>query len=129
MPLNSAGCLGRQTSHTRQSLDVILGAAPLYGEHIVDQLDEAVDQSGLVTEAYCPRINISCYNKLQHDPFETEEFFSETIGSTSAGTQHSIIYNHKLGKLRLKITRFAQRYMLMILADIRPRKTEAAIDL
>jgi hypothetical protein len=40
-----------------------------------------------------------------------------------------IIYNHKLGKLRLKITRFAQRYMLMILADIRPRKMEAAIDL
>ena len=90
MPLYSAGFLGRQSSHTCLSLDVIPDAAPLYGEHIADQLCEAGDQLGLVTEECYPRINVPSYNELQHNPFETHEFPSETNGSTSPGTHTSI---------------------------------------
>ncbi|KIM98446.1 hypothetical protein OIDMADRAFT_128584 [Oidiodendron maius Zn] len=90
IPRYPAGSLGRQSSHTCLSLGVIPDAAPLYGEHITDQLCEAVDQLSLVTEECYPRINVPSYNELQHNPFETHEFLSETNGSTSTGTHTSL---------------------------------------
>ncbi|TAQ83932.1 hypothetical protein B7494_g7743 [Chlorociboria aeruginascens] len=73
-PLNEHGCLVEQTALRLQTVGIESHAPPLYGQHVLDQLYDGMDQSGIMTPATQSGMNTPFYN--QSRPGSTENLTS-----------------------------------------------------